>query len=455
VSNSSIMKYLIIGNSASGRSAAQEILKCDSSAKITIISEEKSPAYYRPLISHLLARDIVEEKIFMEPFNPEGEQEVNTRLGERATAIDAQAKTVSLDNGEKLSYDRLLLSTGGRPIVPQIERLETDGVYQFNSLEDVEKIISFSDKTERAVVVGGGLSGIRSACALRQIGKEVTVVELLDRPLWTVLDSNGAEIVRRHLESQGVRIITERGVRRILSTNGRVSGVILSDGQGLDCQAVILSIGVKPNLDLVDDSGLKVNRGILVNRSLQTSVSDIYAAGDVCETYDPTLGEFTVNANWTCAVQQGKLAGRNMRGGDEVYQGSIATNSLDLLGLPCITLGVANPNGGRFQIVSKTNPGRDVYRKLVFKGDLIVGAIFIGEIRGVGAISRLLQDRVPLGGIKDSILEEKRPYVHFLRSLYRDDLEDEIPWRQELWSTEKYKKKFDDERWKERERSNQ
>jgi nitrite reductase (NADH) large subunit len=445
------MNYLIIGNSACGRSAVQEILRCHPVAKVTVISEESSFAYYRPLISHLLARDIAEEKVFMEPFNPEGEQEVNTRLGERATAIEAQAKIVSLDNGEKLSYDRLLLSTGGRPIVPQIERLETEGVYQFNSLGDVEKIIGFSDKTERAVVVGGGLSGIRSACALRQIGKEVTVVELLDRPLWTVLDSKGAEIVRRHLESQGVRIITERRVQRILSTNGRVSGVILSDGQGLDCQTVILSIGVRPNLDLVDNIAVKVNRGILVGRHLQTSMSGVYAAGDVCETYDPTLGEFIVNANWTCAVQQGKLAGRNMCGSEEVYRGSIAINSLDLFGLACITVGVTNPNGGRFQIVSKANPGRNVYRKLVFKGDFIVGAIFIGEIRGAGAISRLLQDRVPLGGVKDSILEEKRPYVHFLRSLYRDDLEDEIPWRQELSSTEKYKKKFDDERWRQRE----
>lgn len=451
MSNASIMNYLIIGNSGSGRSAAQEILRCDPKAKVTIISEESSSAYYRPLISHLLARDIAEEKIFMEPFKSEGKQEVNTRLGERATAIDAQAKTVSLDNGEKLSYDRLLLSTGGRPIVPQIERLETEGVYQFNSLEDVEKIIGFSDKTERVVVVGGGLSGIRSACALRQIGKEVMVVELLDRPLWTVLDSNGAEIVRRHLESQGVRIITERRVQRILSTNGRVSGVILSDGQGLDCQAVILSIGVRPNLDLVDNIAIKVNRGILVDRHLQTTVSHIYAAGDVCETYDPTLGDYTVNANWTCAVQQGKLAGRNMCGEKELYQGSFAINSLDLFGLSCITMGVTNPANGRFQVLSKLKTEREVYRKLVFKGDFIVGAIFIGEIRGAGAISRLLQDRVPLGGIKDSILEEKRAYVHFLRSLYRDDLEDEIPWRQELWSTEKYKKKFDDERWRQRE----
>jgi NAD(P)H-nitrite reductase large subunit len=446
------MKYLIIGNSASGRSAVQEILRCDPVAKVTIISEESSSAYYRPLISHLLAEDIAAEKIFMEPFNPEGEQEVSTRLGKRATEIGARAKTVSLDNGEKLSYDRLLLGTGGRPIVPQIKRLETKGVYQFNSLEDVEKIISFSDNIERAVVVGGGLSGIRSACALRQIGKQVTVVELLDRPLWTVLDPDGAKIVRKHLESQGVNIVTKNSIKEILSSDGDVSGVVTTAGQELDCQAVILSIGVKPNLDLVDDVGIKVNRGILVNRSLQTSVSDIYAAGDVCETYDPTLGDYTVNANWTCAVQQGKLAGRNMCGEKELYQGSFAINSLDLFGLSCITMGVTNPANGRFQVLSKLKAEREVYRKLVFKGDYIVGAIFIGEVRGAGAVSRLLQDRVPLGGIKDSILEEKRPYVHFLRSLYRDDLEDEIPWREELWSTEKYEKKFDDERWRQRER---
>jgi nitrite reductase (NADH) large subunit len=329
--------------------------------------------------------------------------------------------------------------------------LETEGVYQFNSLEDVEKIISFSDNIERAVVVGGGLSGIRSACALRQIGKQVTVVELLDRPLWTVLDSDGAEIVRKHLESQGVNIVTQTSIKEILKSDGGVCGVVTTAGQKVDCQAVILSIGVKPNLDLVDDVGIKVNRGILVDRHLQTTVSHIYAAGDVCETYDPTLEDYTVNANWTCAVQQGKLAGRNMCGEKELYRGSFAINSLDLFGLSCITMGVSNPANGRFQVLSKLKAEREVYRKLVFKGDYIVGAIFIGEVRGAGAVSRLLKDRVPLGGIKDSILEEKRPYVHFLRSLYRDELEDEIPWREELWSTEKYEKKFDDERWRQRE----
>jgi len=141
-----------------------------------------------------------------------------------------------------------------------------------------------------------------------------------------------------------------------------------------------------------------------------------------------------------------------MSGGRELYRGSIATNALDLFGLPCITMGVTNPTDGRFQVLSKIKPERNIYKKLVFKGDFIVGAIFVGEIRGAGALSKLLKDRVPLGGVKDSILEEKRPYIHFLRSLHRDDLEDEIPWRAELWSTEKYKKKFDDERWRQRER---
>jgi nitrite reductase (NADH) large subunit len=445
------MNYVIIGNSAGGRGAALEIVNSDPTAQVTIVSEEKHPAYYRPLISHLLARDITEEMVFMEPLNPADQGRVNIRLGVRAEAIDAQAKTVSLENREKVAYDRLLLTPGGKPIVPRIEGLESEAVYQFNTLADVKGIIDFSSRIERVVLVGAGLVGIRAACGLKAIGKEVTIVELLERPLPSILDSQGAQIVRSHLESGGIDIITGTSVNGILTSNGTVSAVLTTDGQKHACQAVIISIGVVPNLNLVGESGLRANRGILVDRTLQTNVADIYAAGDVCETYDPTLGDYTVNANWTSAVEQGALAGRNMAGASELYRGSLATNSLDLLGLPCITMGITNPGNDRFEVISKVRPEGKLYRKLVFKGDLIVGAIFIGEVRGAGAVSRLIRDRVPLGGLKDSILEERRPYVHFLRSLYRDDFEGEIAWRQELWSTEKYKKKFDDERWRQRE----
>ncbi|MFQ6116780.1 MAG: NAD(P)/FAD-dependent oxidoreductase [Candidatus Bipolaricaulia bacterium] len=446
------MDYLIIGHGPAGVNAAREILQNDPQGKVTLISKEGWPAYSRPLLSHLLAGEIAEERIFL---NLEGLQVV-VKLGVEARELNPTLGRVYLADGEELPYDRLLLAVGGVPIVPQIEGIEGRGVYGFNSLDDIKRIGGEIAEKERAVVLGGGLIGLQAAWALRERGLEVTVVEILEQILGSILDREGAEIVARHLEAHGVQFRCRRSVQKIDSSAKGVTSVLLDDGERIGCGAVIVATGVRPNLELVRNTSIKTARGIIVDSLLQTSLPGVFAAGDVAECYDPTWGEHRVNANWTNAMEQGRIAGRNMCGHATEYRGSLAMNSLTFYGLPCITMGLTRPPAS-CQEVSRADPHRGVYRKLILKDNRIVGAILIGEVRGAGAINWLLREGLDLTriGDKGEILDEGKEYINLLKDLRREALqgrEGEIAWRKSLWMEERYEKRIDEERWREREK---
>jgi NAD(P)H-nitrite reductase large subunit len=302
-----------------------------------------------------------------------------------------------------------------------------------------------------AVVVGGGLIGLQAAFALQAFGLKVTVVEILDRILGRILDAEGADIVRRIVEERGIRILTGCSVAEIFGTKGEgVKGVILEEGGEISCSLVIKATGVVPNIELVRGTKVEVNRGILVNDHLETSVPSIYAAGDVAETFDIARGYRFINANWPNAHEQGRIAGLNMAGKRTTYPGSIGMNSIVVYGVPIISMGlVEDRQGTRI----RSNPEAHIYQKLVFKGDRLVGAILIGDISNTGLINDLIRNRTPVGIIKDAILEDKAQLFHFRRALRREEVEGVgIEWKESLSTKEVYRKKFDDRRWAERAR---
>ncbi|HAZ31559.1 MAG TPA: hypothetical protein DCY61_02490, partial [Dehalococcoidia bacterium] len=308
----------------------------------------------------------------------------------------------------------------------------------------------------KAVVIGAGQIGLRAAYGLQKRGAEVTIVELLPRVLSRVLDVPGSHLVQSILGKGGIRVLTGRSVAEITGNNGEVRGLVLDNGETLECQIVIIATGVVPNVDLVKSTIIKVNRGILVNRFFQTNVSNIFAAGDVAETFDIPRAGGMVNANWPNAHEQGRYAGLCMAGKMVEYPGSLGMNSVSLYNVPIISLGIFDPESEGIEGVDvkiRANPEQNIYQKLVFRDNRLKGAIFIGDLGYCGAVKDLIQDQSLVGIIKDSILEEKYQLYAFLRKKRQEKVEGkDVEWPETYSSPQRYQKSFNEESWTERER---
>ncbi|MGQ9632372.1 MAG: NAD(P)/FAD-dependent oxidoreductase [bacterium] len=401
------MKYVIVGNSAAAVGGIEGIRGIDGDNPIVVVSREPGLAYSRPLISELLARKIGPDLM---PYRDEKfyrENGVELLLGREAVSIDWESRAVVLSDRSSVPYDRLLIATGGTPFVPPIEGLDCRGVHTFTTWSDADEIAREVAEVSGVVVIGGGLIGLKATESLKELGLTVTVIELANRVLSTALDEVASRMVERHLEEAGVSVILGNSVREVRSDGSRVCGVVLRDGRELDCEMVIVAIGVRPNVDLVRGTPIEVNRGILVDDRMRTSVEGVYAAGDVTESYDIAAGVVRPIPIWPNAHIQGMVAGDNMAGGSRRYPGGIGMNSLSILGLPTISVGVTEPPNEGYQTLSRSNPGGDSYRKLVLRDDVIVGAVFVGDcIDRAGIITGLIRERVPVGPFKDSLLDD-------------------------------------------------
>ena len=320
------MKYLIIGNGIAGTEAALNIRKLDESGEITVIAQSKNHFYYRPRLIEYLSGDI-DFKILLK-YGEEFYQDkgIDVRLGLKITDIDIENKLVHCEYGEEFSYDKLLIATGARSFVPTIKGIVKAGVFKFRGVSDCDEILSYSEPHKEVVVIGAGLLGIEAANALMKQGKDVTIVEYCDRLLPNQMDKEGSNILKQKLEEKGIKFILGDCVDEI---HGRafVDGITLHSGKTLPCKVVVLSTGIRPRLELPEKIGLKVNKGIIVDDKLQTSIEDIYAAGDVAEHNGICYGL------WIPSMEQGKAAGANMAGVDTYYKGSSIETRLKVTGI--------------------------------------------------------------------------------------------------------------------------
>jgi NAD(P)H-nitrite reductase large subunit len=407
--------YCIIGNSAAAIAAVEAIIRNDKEGQITMISDESRFAYSRPLISDLLSGKVTAGGMFYRDEDFYSENEVNL-LWKKVTGIDTKDKIVILEDDERISYDKLLIATGGIPILPRIKGLERESVFTFTKWDDVSKIEEMIKRAKNSVVIGGGLIGLKAAESLREVGIEVTVVELADRILSPVLNERASKIVEDHLIENGVRIIKENTVDEIT-----VDGVILRDGKRIECESVIVAIGVGPNIEIVSGTGILVNRGIIVDEHMETSIRDIFAAGDVAEAYDTLYGERRVIPICPLAREQGTIAGYNMSGSESRYKGGFGMNSIELFGLPMISVGIANEDDG-YEILEKEDDKG--YRRIVLKDNIIVGAIFVECIDRAGIITGLIKDKIEVEEFKDVLLDDNFGYVSFPKELREERLND-------------------------------
>jgi NAD(P)H-nitrite reductase large subunit len=414
-------RYLVIGNSAGGIGAAEAIRQVDRDGAVTIVSEEPYPAYSRPLISKYLAAERILEGILFRSSGFYDQNKILFLSGKKATRLELDSQTVSLNGGEQIAWEELLLAVGGKPIFPETKGSDKKGVFTFTNLDDVMAINRFLDNRRRAVVIGGGLIGISATEALVKRGLEVVVVEMKDRILNTILDQQASLMAEEILKQAGVDIVTGHTV---VEVNGReaVEGAILDNGQMLPCDLLLVAIGVVPRSELALDAGLDTKRGIVVDQYMATSHPHVYACGDVAEAYDFIYGQNRLSPIWPNAHIGGRVAGFNMAGIRTAYPGGTAMNSLSYFGIDITSAGMpAAPNGDGYETISKQKG--NTYQKVILKDNLIMGMISVGNIERSGIIFSLMRDRVNVESFKQSLLGDNFGLAFLPQALWQERLE--------------------------------
>jgi NAD(P)H-nitrite reductase large subunit len=404
------VNYLIVGNSAGAVGAIEAIRAIDADGLITLVAAEGEHTYSRPLISYLLAGKVDASDMDYRPSDFYEQHRVETILGDAVTAVDPGARTVTTAAGRTLPYDRLLLATGGTPIVPPIAGADADGVFTFTTYDDARQMDALLDResVRQAVVLGGGMIGLKAAEALIARGLKVTIVELADRLLANTFDLTASAMLVAALEARGAAVCLETTLDEVTISQGHVRGVRLSSGLELYCRIVVVAIGVQPNVALLEGSGIETGRGIVVDQRMQTSAADVYAAGDVAEAYDLLLRRKRPIPILPLAYRQGMIAGRNMAGAEEVYTGGMPMNAIEICDLPTISVGITHVTDGEgYEILARHDAEAGTYRKVVLKDNRLVGVILVGDIDRAGIVTGLIERREDVSAIKHLLLENE------------------------------------------------
>ena len=413
-------KYLIIGNSAGGIGTAEAIRQVDKKGTLTIVSDEPYPTYSRPLISKYLAGERNPEEILFRPLDFYDQNNIIFLPGKKVSHLGLDHQSAQLEGGEQITWEKLLLAVGGKPIFPRMKGSSKRGVFTFTNLDDAKEIDRFLDNARKAVVIGGGLIGISATEALIKRGVDVIVVEMKERILNTILDEQASLMAEEVLKQAGVEIIAGQTVVKV-NGRGTVEEVILDNGAAIACDLVVVAIGVSPRPELALDAKLEVNRGIVVDRHMATNHPRVYACGDVAEAYDFVYGENRLTPIWPNAYIGGRVAGLNMAGVTTEYPGGTAINSLSYFGIDIASAGMPTaPNDHGYETISKQESS--TYQKVVLKDNLIMGMIFVGNIEKSGIIFGLMRDRVNVESFKQLLLADNFGLAFFPRALWQERL---------------------------------
>lgn len=406
------MRYAIVGNGAAGWTAAQTLKNLDPEGEIIIFSDEPYRPYYRPLITNFVEEGTA-RNLFM-PVEDGPGPAIRQYLSQRLVGLEPQAKRLLGEDGQTWDYDRLLLATGASPVIPELPGWPGPGTFGLRTLADAEALAQAAREARQAVVLGAGRVGLKAAQALKSLGLAVTLVELENRLASMQFDETAGEILAEALMAAGFRLFLGETLTAVDRKGDRVVGITLTSGRTLPTDLVVAALGVRPNIELAQKAGLAVNRGILVDEFLRTSDPNIYAAGDVAETTEFLTGQRLVSGLWTNAVEMGRIAGSNMAGASLTYPGAWAVlNSLEVAGIPTAAVGLTLPPPGDDYLVWQSRRG-NTYRKLVFKGKVLVGALLVGDLEGVGVYTGLIRKKVPLKNLQDFQGEPRKVLVSWI-----------------------------------------
>lgn len=398
------MHHLIIGAGPAGVVAAEHIRKLDKNCKITLVGDEPEPPYSRMAIPYFLVGNIAEQGTYLRKIEGDlASKAINVRQA-RVAAINPGDKQATLDSGESISFDKLLVCTGSHPVQPPIEGMDLPQVHSCWTLQDARSIVDLAIPGSRVVLMGAGFIGciILEALASRKVA--LTVVEMDNRMVPRMMNETTGGMIKSWCIDKGINVYTSTRVSAVrkaksgfFSKSDHALDVDLDNNETLKADLVISATGVRSNFEFLKSSGISLDQGVIVNEYLQTSSPDIYAAGDVAQGRDFSTGEYTVQAIQPTAVEHGKLAATNMVKGNTVkHQGSVNMNVLDTLGLISTSFGswMGVEGGDQAEICDEKNYK---YINLQFAGDVLVGASSLGMTDHVGVLRGLIQTKTRLG----------------------------------------------------------
>ncbi len=399
-------KHLIIGCGSAALSALEKIRSIAPDDQIRLVTREDCSPYSPTALPYLLSGRIDEEALWM---RPKGFFEgLNSTLakGKEVTQLSPAAKEVAFSDGTRESYDNLLIATGSEPVRPPIKGLDEAGFMGFRSMEDYRALESRLEGKKRVAVLGGGLIGMEVAIALLETGRQVHIVEKETRLLPLYFDAQAEGLIREVFQREGAQLHTGLEAREVRKLNGVVD-VGLSDGSSIQADLLVTAVGVRAKTAFLSSSGVKLNRGIVVDDRMQTSVLDIYAAGDVAEA-PGFFGEVGLNPILPSAVAQGKAAGAAMAGKPEAYERWIPMNVFNFFGCTGFSVGTPMPAGAEFETISSSDTVNKNYGRLVLKDGRLVGAMFLNVAADPGIFGYLMRRKIDIGAFRQALLEKPR-----------------------------------------------
>jgi len=393
------MKAVIIGNGLAGTMAAKTLRELDPEVEIVVFAEEKYSYYPRPNLIEYISGKLPYERIFAFTGDWHVRQKIDIRLGTAVRKIRSESREVELDADRRESYDVLLIANGALSFIPPIKGTDKRGVFTLRTLDDAQAVIEYLKDRHQVVIIGGGLLGLEIARAIRLRGAEVEVVEFFDRLLPRQLDAQGAALLRSQVEALGIRVRLGVTTEEVLGQN-EVAGIRLKDGEVVGADMAVVAAGVRPNLSLPHDAGLATDKGLVVDDRMQTSHPQIFAAGDGVQHRGKLYGIIPAS------FEQARAAAYNMLGQEKLYQGTMPSTTLKVVGLYVTSLGLANPEGQGYEEIRKFSKEEGIYKKIVLQDGALVGAIWMGTKKGVSEIARAVTAKTKVNQWINTLLED-------------------------------------------------
>ncbi len=391
-------RYVIVGAGVAGATACQAIREVDGDGEILLFTDETYPFYSRMRLPEVVSAKVEPQRLILKGSAWLEEKRIHFHPEEAVQQISLSPLGVVSQKGN-YPADKVLVATGGYSFVPPIPGAQLMGVFCLRTMADAISIRTQASMAKKALLIGGGVLGLELGNALRLRGVQVAVVEVFQRLLPRQTDPKASEVLKMSMEDMGFRFYLGVQPKEILGEGGKASALLLSDGQCLEADMFLISAGVRPRLELAKNAGVSTDKAILVNDRMETSIPGIYAAGDCVQHRGVYYGI------WPAAEQQGHVAGINMAGGQASYTGTLISNQLKVLGIDLLAAGEIDPEG-LLESEVMFDPARNVYKKIVYDGDRIVGAILLGDISGHKKILAAIQEGSLLGLTKGSVLKE-------------------------------------------------
>lgn len=394
------LRLVLIGNGLAGMRCLEDLLDmAPDRYEVTVIGEEPWGNYNRIMLSPVLSGEKTIEDIMLHPPKWYDDKGINFIAGDKAVKIDRPRKVVYTEKGQTVDYDRLILATGSAPFIPPVQGVDLKGVLTFRDIYDVNTMIEYCGSKNNAVVIGGGLLGLEAAYGLKQRGMNVTVQHLMDRIMERQLDGRASQLLRHSIEQKGIQIITEANTEALIGDeNGHVKQIRLKDGTVLDADLVVFAVGIRPNIALAQSAGLRCNRGVLVNDTMQTFDPSIYAVGECIEHRGQTFG--LVEPLWgqafICATHLAEH-------GSLTFKAPTVPTQLKVSGVDVFSAGNFEPKDD-YEDIILNDEKRQIYKRIIIQNDRVIGAVLFGDTEDGMWYAELIADQTPVSSFRNKLL---------------------------------------------------